>query len=586
MSFTKFDDEYSNGQLAQLRRQLSTAMRALTGEEFLIFQPHQDIQWGQRPQDRIRAALAQVYLFIPVITPSYFNDERCREELALFLQRERSLGRDDLILPIRYLPTPKLENPGDDPLAQALATREPVDWTNPRLAGHNAPEVQTAIEQIEVQTAIEQMATHVIAALNRATAPPASSPTPPPPAAAPPPPPSGEQRFQIDLLRRNLQHFMSVEKQLAVHPDDITLQMDRDRTVEAINQSAGSLGLGAYPQDVAALVQATELHADYSAFLEHQRQALVDYQRRLTLQEVSASPAARVTIQMQLHDVAQRLQEIERQQAALITATANPPPLAAPPGGIQTESSVAQAAGRLHAPMLPMAEVHRLLACADAVAQVRIGQVVRGNLEPGRVTGTAWLIAPDLALTCWHVMHARGDYDRKAKARDLDVQAQNCLLSFNFTEIGTGIDYGVAQIECANHDTSHLDYALLRLRDRPDHPLQTRTPLPLDADAPLTSISELYIIQHPRGMQQYGADGHVVTPINQNTRLHYTNNTAEGTSGSPVLVRPHWRVVALHQGATRDGLYGEGIMLRPILDDIRQQRPDIYTEMLQAQSHS
>jgi V8-like Glu-specific endopeptidase len=580
LSFTKNDDDYEKGKLTHLRDKLSAAVRFQSGEEFLIFQPHQDMQWGQRRQERIREALAQVFLFIPVVTPSYLNDAHCREELTLFLERERSLGRDDLVLPIRYLPTSKLDTPGSDDLAQALATRESVDWTSLRRAALDSPEVTETIEQ---------MATHVVAALGRAMAVPAeaSSPEPAPSSSSPPatpptppstaPPPTDEQRHQTDLLRRNLQHLMAVEKQLVQHSGDVSLQISRDDTITAINQSAAALGLGTYPQAVGALVQAAGLHTEYTAFLEHQRQALVEYQRRLKRQEIGASPLQRVNIQMQLDDVASRRAAIEAQQTALIAYV---PATPAPTATTHTEAE----SGRLYAPMLPLVDAQRLLDCADSVAQVKVGQFVRGKLEGGRVTGTAWLIAPDLALTCWHVLHARHPDDEAARAADVAIQAENCLLTFNFTEIGAGIDYAVERLECADRNSYGLDYALLRLRNRDDRPLQARTPLTFDTDTPLRQISELYIIQHPRGMQQYGADGHFVAYTNQNHRMHYTNNTAEGTSGSPVLLRPYWRVVALHHGATRDRLHGEGIALRPILDDIKRQQPNIYAEIMNAQS--
>lgn len=559
MSFSRTDDTYEQGRLTQLRDALSAALRFQTGEDFLIFQPHQDIQWGQRPQDRIRAALEHVYLFIVVITPGYFTDSRCRDELMLFLERERRLGGDDLILPIRYLPTPRLENPGADVLAQALVGREMADWTALRRMRLDTPEVQSAIEQ---------MATHVTAALRRVP---------------PPPPLVGEQRFQTDLLPRHLLRLMEIEKQLVRQPADINLQIEREQMVTAINQSASDLGLGPFPQDIVVLMQVTGLLASYSTFLEHQRQMLSDYQRHLRQQEIRASSVERVNLQLRLQDIAQRLDAIEQQQAVLIRAAPRPDAPSMLLGDTRAEQSIVESGGRVSRPMLPLAEVYRLLACADAVAQVRVGQVVRGILKPGRATGTAWLIAPNLALTCWHVLHARGDTDPPAQAYDVDVQAHNCLLTFNFTEIGIGIEYGVERIECADRCTSGLDYALLRVQDRSDHPLRQRTPLPLDIHAPLTVISELYIIQHPRGLQQHGADGLYVMSLNQNMSLKYTVNTAQGTSGAPVLLRPHWRVVALHHGATEDMQYGEGIAIGPILDDIQRQRPDLFHEIVHVQ---
>lgn len=652
LSFAKSDDDYEKGRLSQLRDALSAAVRFQSGETFRIFQPHQDVQWGQQSEERVRAALEQVVLFIPVITSGYLNDARCRNELARFLQREQQLGRTDLILPIRYLPTPKLQAPGDDALAQALATREPVDWTGLRRAALDSPQVEQAIEE---------MATHIIAALERVRA--ARAATPPPAApplaqAAPPPSDSDEQRFESDLLKRHLLRLIEIDRQRVRSPDNINLQMDYDSTRVAINQSAAALGLGAFPDDLAAIVGAVGLRAEYSAFLENQRLEWQRRQQQVRGAEVSASPSDRVNMQMQVRDIAEHLEAIEQQQAALITAPASSGPTSAQrttlrvmgaatdqtaeqsrslqrqldeveanirlieermaeyvlgtdvplqlikehrrlkekrdqllndinalvgPPAAPTESSTVEAGGRLNALMLPTTEGRLWLARADGVAMVSIGQFVGGQLQARRSTGTAWLIAPDLALTCWHVLEARGPYDNRAKDQDVAVQAANCLLTFNFTEIGSGIDYGVTRIECADRNSNGLDYALLRLTNRSDYPLRDRTPLPLAAAAPLTAISELYIIQHPRGMPQRGAEGQFVQHIRQNTRMHYTINTDAGTSGSPVLVRPKWEVVGLHHGSTQDRRYGEGIALQPILADIRQQRPALYDELMQAQ---
>ncbi|WP_245860659.1 trypsin-like serine peptidase [Candidatus Chloroploca asiatica] len=360
-----------------------------------------------------------------MITPSYFTDSRCRQELTLFLERECQLGRNDLILPLLYLPTPRRQPPHTDPLAAAIATRTAEDWTALRHAAMNSPDVHNAIERL---------ATHILAALNRV-------------------------------------------------------------------QSATS--------------------------------------ERFT----GTPPASGETL---------------------------------------SESTVVES-GRLNAPMLPVVEAQRLLTCADAVALVSIGQFERGQLKPKRSTGTAWLITPDLALTCWHVVHGRGMFEDKARTKDVDTQVEHCLLTFNFTEVGAGTDYILERIECAERNSSGLDYALVRLRDRPDHPLAQRQPLIIEPEAPLTAISELYIMQHPRGQPSQGADGHFVRRLANDQRLHYTNPTTEGTSGSAVLVRPRWRVVAMHHGATPDTTYGEGIALRSIMQNIQHQRRDLYEEIMEVQ---
>ena len=77
-----------------------------TGQEFTIFQDR-DIQWGQNWKRRIEKSLdEEVTFLIPIITPSFFKSKACRDELGRFLERERRLNRDDLILPVYYVDTP------------------------------------------------------------------------------------------------------------------------------------------------------------------------------------------------------------------------------------------------------------------------------------------------------------------------------------------------------------------------------------------------------------------------------------------------------------------------------------------------
>jgi hypothetical protein len=44
-----------------------------------------------------------VTLLLVIITPSLFGSPPCRAEVARFLDRERVLGRGDLILPVYYI---------------------------------------------------------------------------------------------------------------------------------------------------------------------------------------------------------------------------------------------------------------------------------------------------------------------------------------------------------------------------------------------------------------------------------------------------------------------------------------------------
>lgn len=151
MSYARFDDQHDDGQLTAFRVRLAAEIRVQTGEEFAIFQDRADIAWGQNWQRRIDQALDAVTLLLVIITPGFFRSRHCRAEAEQFLDRERRLGRDDLILPVYYISTPQINDPGRrdaDPLAAALAARQYTDWRELRFEPASSPAVRKAIAQL------------------------------------------------------------------------------------------------------------------------------------------------------------------------------------------------------------------------------------------------------------------------------------------------------------------------------------------------------------------------------------------------------------------------------------------------------
>ena len=131
MSYVRFNDRHDDGQLTQFRERLSAEVRVQTGEEFPIFQDRNDIAWGQAWQQRIDQVLDAVTLLVVIITPGFFRSPACRAEVEHFLDRERQLGRQDLILPVYYVSTPELDDPAlkeKDELTKILASRQLADW--------------------------------------------------------------------------------------------------------------------------------------------------------------------------------------------------------------------------------------------------------------------------------------------------------------------------------------------------------------------------------------------------------------------------------------------------------------------------
>jgi F-box protein 11 len=161
MSYVHFDDEHENGRLSDLRKRLSGEVRVHTGEEFPIFQDQNDIQWGQPWKDRIEGALDSVTFLIPIITPAFFKSRPCTDEFHRFLDRERQLGRNDLILPVYYVECPLLNDEkkrNADALAKAVADRQYVDWRELRFEPLTSPSAGRLLAKMakQIRDALER----------------------------------------------------------------------------------------------------------------------------------------------------------------------------------------------------------------------------------------------------------------------------------------------------------------------------------------------------------------------------------------------------------------------------------------------
>ncbi len=155
LSYARLDDEYEDGAVSGFRARLEAAVRQYTGQrEFQIYQDTRDIRWGQQWKEALEQALEDVFLLFPIMTPLYFNSEGCRQEYELFLERERQLGRNDLILPVYWLNCDEMENRERreaNPFAKGLAGHQRMDWRSLRRVPLNAQEVLQAIDAMALQ---------------------------------------------------------------------------------------------------------------------------------------------------------------------------------------------------------------------------------------------------------------------------------------------------------------------------------------------------------------------------------------------------------------------------------------------------
>jgi hypothetical protein len=156
MSYVHFVDQHEHGRLTDFRERLSGEVQLRTGSEFPIFQDRKDIAWGQQWRERINESLDAVTFLIPILTASFFKSEPCRNELKRFLDREKQLNRNDLILPVYYVDSAVLNEAAKrdaDPLAKVIADRQYVDWRELRFEPFTSPQVGKLLAKMATQIA-------------------------------------------------------------------------------------------------------------------------------------------------------------------------------------------------------------------------------------------------------------------------------------------------------------------------------------------------------------------------------------------------------------------------------------------------
>jgi parallel beta-helix repeat protein len=153
MSYSHFDDDNDNGYLTKFCRNLSKEVRAQTGKDFPIFQDRKDIQWGKNWRERINTSIRSVTFLIPIITPNFFESKDCTEELRLFVEHVKIMGRKDLILPIYYIKCPQIENRNIEggELIDTIKAHQCRDWRHLR----NRPFDQLRVKDELVNLAVE-----------------------------------------------------------------------------------------------------------------------------------------------------------------------------------------------------------------------------------------------------------------------------------------------------------------------------------------------------------------------------------------------------------------------------------------------
>lgn len=211
------------------------------------------------------------------------------------------------------------------------------------------------------------------------------------------------------------------------------------------------------------------------------------------------------------------------------------------------------------------------------------------QLPQGRrnITGTGFLIAPNVVITNYHVM----EYVIEQKASYSDVVLRfdyNQLRDNNFTSTGTEYplkrDWLIAKSPYLPSNENRLptfdelDYILLRVDGEPgntrvgeiDSPARGWIELPAEPYE-FSPSTPLFIVQHPNGQPlKLAFDTDAIIDVNENrTRVRYKTNTEPGSSGSPCF-NENWDLVALHHMG-KEGKYNAGTPFSAICEHLKEQ---------------
>jgi flagellar biosynthesis GTPase FlhF len=149
-SYSRRDDEHSQGSLSRLRAQIYNELRLQLGFNFKLWQDTEAIAEGTEWEDEIKRAISESVFFIPIVTPSSVTSKHCRLEFQAFLDREEVLGRKNLVFPLLYVRVPALENEElwrQDSLLGIIGRRQYFDWQKFRHRSFTEGEIAERIAQ-------------------------------------------------------------------------------------------------------------------------------------------------------------------------------------------------------------------------------------------------------------------------------------------------------------------------------------------------------------------------------------------------------------------------------------------------------
>jgi hypothetical protein len=151
-SYARLDDQ--DEKLSWLYGRLQDELHAQSGHRHEIFQDRHDLKIGNDWDNKLDEGLRAAEFLIPIITPRFFESEPCREEVNAFLKREEAEGTPDLILPIYWITSPRINDraiQSTDRLARQITKHQWGDWREYRHLPRNNPKWDQLITQLATE---------------------------------------------------------------------------------------------------------------------------------------------------------------------------------------------------------------------------------------------------------------------------------------------------------------------------------------------------------------------------------------------------------------------------------------------------
>ncbi len=155
-SYVQKDNDGDHGRIIALSEDLRQRYRIQTGEDLEIFIDREDVEWGVAWKRRIDTAISGTTFFIPVITPSYFKSQACREELLTFARTAERLGLGELVMSVYWVDVPALEDdPGSssDDVVRIVANYNWQDLRQESLEDRDSASYRKAVAKLAAELA-------------------------------------------------------------------------------------------------------------------------------------------------------------------------------------------------------------------------------------------------------------------------------------------------------------------------------------------------------------------------------------------------------------------------------------------------